>query len=350
MNNIKIEGKRIGLNSPVFLIAEAGVNHNGEINLAKRMIDIAEDLKVDAIKFQTFNADDLILKTVPKVEYQKASKTDKETFYDLIKKLEFTKNQFKELKQYCLKRNLIFLSTPFDQSSVNLLDELGISAFKVSSGDMNNYFLLKLICSKKKPILLSTGMATLEEVKSTISFIKSNGIQEIVLFQCTTNYPASYEELNLNVIDTYKKLFPNVILGFSDHSLGIEASIAAVIKGVKVIEKHFTLDKNMKGPDHRASLNPEELKSWVIAIRNVERSLGSSIKKPSKKEIEIRKIARKSIISSLNLEKGAILNTNNITVKRPEGGIPPNEFYKIIGKRVKKDILKDTIIHWEDIE
>ncbi|MFW9938512.1 MAG: N-acetylneuraminate synthase [Candidatus Thorarchaeota archaeon] len=348
--DIQIENKIIGKDSPIFLIAEAGVNHNGDITIAKKLIDLAAKAKVDAIKFQTFITEQLILKTTPKLEYQKNSMHDTEDFYKMLKKYELSRKDFKSLRNYCSEKGLIFLSTPFDKNSVELLEDLGISAYKVGSGDMNNFSLLKLICSKNKPILLSTGMANLKEVKESVDFIRLNKIEKLILFQCTTNYPASYEEINLNVIDTYQKTFPNTIIGFSDHSLGIEASIGAAAKGVKAIEKHFTLDKNMTGPDHKASLNPKELVEWVESIRNLEKSLGSFEKVPTRSEMDISKIAKKSIISSIYIKTGEKLKEENITTKRPGTGIPANEYYNLIGKKVVRDIPKDTILRWEDIE
>lgn len=350
MKDIHICEKIIGVNSPIFLIAEAGVNHNGDLSIAKRLIDIASEVKADAIKFQTFKAEELLLKNTSKVEYQKTNTDIKENFYEMIKKYEFTKEDFQSIVNYCKEKNIIFLSTPFDHSSVQWLEEFNVPAYKVGSGDMNNFPLLKLICSKRKPIFISTGMATLKEVKETIEFIRSNNIEEIVLFQCTTDYPTSLEDVNLNVIDTYKNEFSNLLIGFSDHSLGITASIGAAAKGVKVIEKHFTLDKEMKGPDHKASLDPKELKEWVEQIRALEKALGTFEKKPSKAELNIAKIARKSIVSIKTLNKGDVLNENNVAIKRPGDGISPVEFEKIIGKRVKRNISTDTVIYWEDLE
>ena len=350
MKKISIGNTEISLKSSIFLIAEAGVNHNGDINLAKKLIDIAANARVDAVKFQTYNSDSLILKSTSKVDYQKNKTDSNESFYDMLKRYELSNENFKELKIYCEKKGITFLSTAFDDLSVELLDLLQVPAYKIGSGDMNNFPLLKLICSKQKPILLSTGMATLEEVKDSVSFIIDNQIEEIVIFQCTTNYPAHYEEINLNVIGTFKKEFPEFLIGFSDHSLGIEASLGAAAKGVKVIEKHFTLDKNMEGPDHRASLDPDELMEWVIRIRNLEKALGSFKKFPSKNEKNIAKKARKSIVSTKNLEKGEVLTTKNISVKRPGLGISPKFFEECIGKKVKENIPIDSIIKWEDIE
>jgi N-acetylneuraminate synthase/N,N'-diacetyllegionaminate synthase len=350
MKDIHIYEKIIGINAPIFLIAEAGVNHNGDLSIAKRLIDVASEVKVDAIKFQTFKAEELLLKNTSKAKYQKINTDVSENFYEMIKRYEFTKEDFQSIVNYCKEKNIIFLSTPFDHSSVLWLEEFNVPAYKVGSGDMNNFPLLKLICSKRKPIFISTGMATLKEVKETLEFIRSNNIEEIVLFQCTTDYPTSLEDVNLNVIDTYKNEFSNLLIGFSDHSLGITASIGAAAKGVKVIEKHFTLDKEMKGPDHKASLDPKELKEWVEQIRALEKALGTFEKKPSKAELEIAKIARKSIVSIKALNKGDVLDETNIAVKRPGDGISPVEFEKIIGKRAKRNISTDTVIYWEDIE
>ncbi len=350
MKEISINGKKIGPESPIFLIAEAGVNHNGKLNLAKKMIDIALEAKVDAIKFQTFSTEKLLLKTTPKIKYQKENVEDQENFYDMLKKYELTIEDFKILYNYCKEIGLIFLSTPFDEISVKWLDNLNISAFKIGSGDMNNFPLLKLISSKKKPILLSTGMATLEEVIESVNFLKSNNVEDIVIFQCTTNYPSNYEEINLNVIDTYKKEFPNNIIGFSDHSLGFEASIGAAAKGVKVIEKHFTINKEMDGPDHKASLNPRELKEWVKHIRNLEKALGDYKKFPSKNEQEIAKIARKSIVTLSDLKEGDLIKKEDIDIKRPGYGISPKYFSSLIGKTIKRNVPKNSILFWEDVE
>ena len=349
MKEISINGKKIGQNYPIFLIAEAGVNHNGDINIAKKLIDIAVDAKVDAVKFQSFKTSKVLLKTVPKAEYAKKNKDDNESYYDMVKKLELNKENFRILKKYCTQKGIIFLSTPFDEVSVEWLEDIGITAYKISSTDLNNYILLKYICLKKKPILLSTGMSNMKEVKESVSFILSNNINKLVILQCTTNYPAEFEELNLNVIDTYKKEFPEHIIGFSDHSLGIEASIGAAAKGAKVIEKHFTLDKKLDGPDHKASLNPKELKDWVKGVRNVELALGSYEKLQSKAEFEIKKIARRSIVSKRDILAGKILNESDITAKRPSSGISPNRFMEVLGKKTKKAIPKNSIINWDDL-
>lgn len=348
--DIIIDGRCIGKESNVFLVAEVGVNHNGDIKIAEKLIDLAAEAKVDAIKFQTFITENLLLSTTPKAEYQKSSTIKDENFYEMVKKYELNKEDFKHLKDYCSQKGLIFLSTPFDEISVEWLEDLNVSAYKVGSGDMNNFPLLELICSKHKPILLSTGMANLEEVKESVKFIKERKIDDLVIFQCTTNYPSRYEDINLNVIDTYREEFPDILIGFSDHSQGIEASLGAVVKGARVIEKHFTLDKNMEGPDHLASLSPEELILWVQGIRNLEKALGSAVKNPTKEELEIAKIARKSVVTINDIQKGNIIELKDLAIKRPGTGIEPKNIDHVIGKKAKNHISKDSIIKFEDLE
>ena len=349
MNCIKVGDKMVGEDNPIFLIAEAGVNHNGSLSIARSLVDIAADSGVDAIKFQTYKTEKLILRSTEKASYQQSNVKKEESFYEMLKKYELTEGDFKILKEYCDEKGLLFLSTPFDSSSVELLENLNVPAYKIGSGDMNNFPLIKVVCSKGKSILLSTGMATLEEVRESVQFIKNNSVEEIVIFQCTTSYPTKLEDVNLNVIDLYKSEFPNEIIGFSDHSQGITASLGAVAKGAKVIEKHFTLDKEMEGPDHKASLDPTELRKWVNEIRNLEKALGSNKKTLLKSEVELSKIARKSIVSIKDLKKGEILSEDNIGIKRPGTGISPKEFEKIIGRSINKDILKDSVIFWEDV-
>lgn len=350
LKEFSIEGRKIGRKRPIFLIAEAGVNHNGKISLAKKMVDIASNAEVDAIKFQTYFVEELILEKTPKVEYQKTNKDDNENFYDLLKSLALTSDEFLELKNYCNKKGLVFLSTPFDFKSLDLLDKLNVSAYKIGSGDMNNFPLIEKICSKEKPILVSTGMATMKEVRELVSFIEEHHNYEFILLQCTSNYPTPIRDINLNVIDTYKSEFPDIIIGFSDHSLGLVASLGAAAKGVKVIEKHFTLDKNMEGPDHKASLDPSELKDWVQCIRKLEDALGKSEKKPSEKELEVAKVARKSIVSLRKIPKGKSISRDDVSIKRPGYGISPKHYEEIIKKRAKNDIPENSILRWKDLE
>lgn len=349
MISIRINNKTIGMNSPAFIIAEIGVNHNGDIELGKKLIDIASKAKVDAVKFQTFKSEELMLENTPKVEYQKKNTKDDENLFDIIKKCELTKKDFIILKDYALKKDLIFLSTPYDKSSIELLENINVPLYKVSSGDLNNYLLLNEIAKTRKPIIISTGMATMKEIRNTVAFLKEKEVRNLIIMQCTTNYPAKFNELNLNVLRTFKKEFPDHIIGFSDHSLGFIASVSAVAMGAKIIEKHITLDKNLDGPDHKASLDPKELVELVKSIRKIEKALGSYIKEPSNIEKEHLKLGRKSIVLKKALRAGEELTEDNITVKRPSGGISPENYYKIIGKRLKIDKSKNSILNLEDI-
>jgi N-acetylneuraminate synthase/N,N'-diacetyllegionaminate synthase len=346
---IKVGHKLIGDYQPCFIIAEAGVNHNGDIELAKRLIDVAKDVGVDAVKFQTFKVENLVTRDAPKVNYQIQNTKSNESQYDMLKSLELSEDDFKELYDYAKKKNIIFLSTPFDFESVDLLDELGVPAFKVSSADLTNLPLLEYIAEKGKPILLSTGMGCLGEIEEAIATIKNTGNDDIILLHCVTNYPAKFESLNLRAIQTLKEAF-KLPVGFSDHSLGIYAPIAAVALGAVVIEKHFTLNKNLPGPDHKASLEPKELEEMVKAIRLIEKALGNGIKKPSIEEEKIKKVVRRSIVAKVNIPKGSVITKDMIAIKRPGMGLPPKYYREIIGKRARRDIKADELIYWWDIE
>jgi sialic acid synthase SpsE len=294
--SIRIGNKFIGEDQPVFIIAEAGVNHNGQFELAKEMVDVAARANVDAIKFQTFKTEDLVTKTAPKAEYQKGDNESESNQIDLLKKLELPLEKMQELKVYCEMNNLIFLSTPFDFGSADFLEELGVDAFKVGSGDFDNYFFLDHLIQKNKPILISSGMADIAEVRETVEFFKHYDFTQYALFQCTSSYPTPYESVNLRVIETYRTEFPNIIVGFSDHSPGDLLGAVAVGLGAKVIEKHFTLDQSMEGPDQKASLNPEQLDSYVAKIRIAEQALGSSEKFLTDVEKNVKEVARKSVV------------------------------------------------------
>jgi len=303
----------INTSKRVFIIAEAGVNHNGSLDLAYQLIDVAKDAGADAVKFQTFKAENVVSKLADKAEYQKKTTGSDKSQLEMIKKLEISFEDFIKLKKYCDKKGIMFLSTPFDHQSIDFLHDL-IDIYKIPSGEIINYPYLKHIASKNKPIIMSTGMANLGEVEEAINTIKKiNSKAKISLLHCTTNYPTPYEEVNLKAMQTLAAAF-KLPVGYSDHTLGIEVPIAAVAMGAKIIEKHFTLDKNLSGPDHKASLEPGELKEMVKAIRNIEKSLGDGIKKPNKSEIEIMKVARKSIVASKNIKKGEIFAKTNISV------------------------------------
>lgn len=320
------------------IIAEVGVNHNGSIIIAKKLIDVAEDCGADAVKFQTFTAEKLVRFNAEKAAYQKETSGTDETQFNMIKKLELDVVAHEELIDYCAKKGILFLSSPFDLDSIDLLAELGLEIIKIPSGEIVNLPYLEKIGKLKKRIILSTGMADLGEIKNALDVLISSGTEksDITVLHCNTEYPTPYEDVNLNAMATIKKAF-GVKVGYSDHTLGIEVPIAAVALGAEAIEKHFTLDKNMKGPDHKASLEPNELKAMVNGIRNIEKALGDGIKKPSKSEKKNIDVVRKSIVAIKPIKKGEIFNEENIGVKRPGTGISPMKWYEVIGKTAKKD-------------
>ena len=337
--------------SKVFIIAEAGVNHNGDIKLAKRLIDVAVEAGANAVKFQTFKAEEVISEYAPMAEYQKRNLGQEESQLEMVKKLELTYKDFEELKEHCNKKGIMFMSTPFDVKSARFLKDLGLGIFKIPSGEITNYPLLKEIGSYRKKIVLSTGIADLGEIEDALDVLIENGTkrEDITVLHCNTEYPTPFEDVNLKAMLTIKEAF-KVNVGYSDHTLGIEIPIAAVALGATVIEKHFTLDKNLPGPDHKASLKPHELKSMVKAIRNIEKALGSGIKKPSKSEVKNIDIVRKSIVAKRNIKKGETLTEENITTKRPGNGINPMNWNKIIEKKAYIDIPKDKPLSFGDID
>jgi N,N'-diacetyllegionaminate synthase len=331
-----------------FIIAEAGVNHNGSLEIAKRLIDAAKSTGADAIKFQTFKADRLVSKSAEKAVYQKMTSDKNESQYSMLKKLELTKSDHLSLIRYCHKKRMQFLSSAFDEKSADLLDNLGVKVFKIPSGEITNIPYLRHLGRKNKPLIISTGMATLGEVENAIETIYSTGNNNLTLLHCVSEYPAPYREINLNAMITLREAF-KLPVGYSDHTSGIEISIAAVALGAVIIEKHFTLDKDMEGPDHRASLEPSEFHEMVKSIRNVDHSLGDGKKKPAPCEKINIPIVRKSLVSIKKIEKGEILSKNNIAVKRPGHGIQPEDLYKIIGRTVKVTIKPDQVITWDKL-
>ena len=329
----------------VFIVAEAGVNHNGDINLAKKLIDIAVKAGADAVKFQTFKTELCVSKNAKKASYQEENTDKEESQFDMIKKLELNENMHKELIAYCKQKNITFLSTPFDSDSIKLLDELGLSTFKIPSGEITNLPYLRQIGGLNKKIILSTGMANLGEVEAAIDVLVKSGTkrENISLLHANTQYPTPMEDVNLKAMITLKNAF-GLEVGYSDHTLGIEVDIAAVAMGAKIIEKHFTLDKSMPGPDHKASLEPDELAAMVEAIRNIELALGDGLKHFSKSESENIKIARKSIVAKRDIKKGEIFSEQNICVKRPGDGINPMRWDEVIGQISQKDYKQDELI------
>lgn len=335
----------------VFIIAEAGVNHNGCLKLAKKLVDAAVEAKVNCIKFQTFISEELVTKEAQKAQYQKDNHiSNSSSQLEMLKKLELSQNEHYELFTYCNKNNIQFLSTPFDLKSIDFLYSLKLGIWKISSGDITNYPFLKKIGSYNQKIILSTGMANIDEINEALKILVCGGTEKekISLLHCTTEYPTPFSEVNLMAMQTLKNIF-NINIGYSDHTLGIEIPIAAVALGAKIIEKHFTLDRKMEGPDHKASLEPFELKEMVKCIRNVEKSIGDGIKKPTKSELKNIPIVRKSIHISKNILKDHIIEHNDLIMKRPGDGISPMNYEKIVGKAVVKDLYINHKLTWEDL-
>jgi len=327
------------------IIAEAGVNHNGDTGMAYRLIDAAKDAGADYIKFQTFKAEKVISRFAKKANYQKKETGLEESQLEMVKKLELDKKSHIELIGYCNQSGIKFLSTPFDLESITLLDQLGLKIFKVPSGEITNYPYLKEIAKYNKRVLLSTGMATLGDIENALDVLTKNGTdyEKITILHCNTEYPTPYEDVNLRAMQTIHQAF-KLPVGYSDHTLGIEAPIAAVALGATVIEKHFSLDRNLPGPDHKASLEPDELKAMVSSIRNIEKALGDGVKKISPSEQKNINIARKSITAARDIKKGEIFASENITTKRPGDGISPMRWNEIIGRRAIKDFEIDEKI------
>lgn len=326
-----------------YIIAEAGVNHNGDFELAKKMILEGKKAGVDAVKFQTFIAGNLVSSNAKKADYQMKSTDSKESQQDMLKKLELSFQEFSLLKKYAEELSLDFISTPFDEVSVDFLDTLNMPFWKIPSGEITNLPYLLKISKTQKPIILSTGMCTLEEIGEALNIFAHYNREDIILLHCNTEYPTPFQDVNLNAMQTLKEKF-HVKVGYSDHTQGIEVPIAAVALGAAVIEKHFTLDKKMSGPDHKASLEPDELKAMVKAIRNIETALGNGEKQPSESEKKNRVVARKSIVAKKDIKKGDIFTEENITTKRPGNGISPMEWFKVLGRIAEKDFQRDELI------
>ncbi len=334
MSNIRLGKYTIGNNNPCFIIAEAGSNHNGDINQAKKLVDIAVEAGVDAVKFQTFTGDKLFAKSHPANE--------------IVKKYEFKLEWHREIKEYCDNKGIMFITTPFQKDAVDLLEELGVEAYKVASGDMNYYSLLDYISSTGKPVILATGMAYMDEVKEAVNRIKQGKTQEIAVLHCISNYPPKDEDINLNVLKTMNEEL-DIPIGFSDHSMGITVPVAAVAMGAKIIEKHFTISRGLEGMDHFYALEPQELKQMVDEIRKVEKAIGNGAKAPVKAEYAERHYARRGIIAAYNLKTGDIIEEKHLDHVRPLNGIDSKYYKEIIGRKVNKDLEKDKAICWEDL-
>lgn len=327
----------------VCIIAEAGVNHNGSFELAKKMVDAAKEAGVDYVKFQTFNPKKLVSKFAEKAEYQKETTGASESQLEMLQKLTLTNDNFLNLKKYCDSIGIGFISTPFDLESIAFLETFDMDFWKVPSGEVTNLPYLEAIAKTGRKVIMSTGMCDVEDIIAAVKALEDNGTKEIELLHCNTQYPTPFKDVNLNAILTIKKATAKKV-GYSDHTLGIEVPIAAVALGAEIIEKHFTLNKTMEGPDHRASLNPTELKTMVDAIRNIEQALGDSNKVVSPSETANKAVARKSIVASRDIKHGEILSAENLTTKRPGNGVSPMKWYEVVGTKAVRDFKEDEII------
>lgn len=327
----------------VFIIAEAGVNHNGSLALAKKLVDAAKEAGADCVKFQTFIAGNIVSKSAVKADYQKRETSAEESQHDMLKKLELSFDEFIELNAYCKEKEIEFFSTAFDNESIEFLDGLGMSRWKIPSGDITNLPYLVKIAQLNQPVILSTGMSTMMDIEKAVSALQDHGAGELTVLHCTTEYPTPYRDVNLMAMLTIKEKF-GLDVGYSDHTKGVEVAVAAVALGATVIEKHFTLDRTMEGPDHKASLEPKELKAMVDAIRHIEVAMGSGIKNPANSELKNMEIARKSILAKKKIIKGEILTQDNLIVKRPGSGISPMKWFEVLGQVAIKDFEEDELI------
>lgn len=325
------------------IIAEAGVNHNGKIELAKQLAKTAKECGADMVKFQTAKLDSLVSKYAVMAEYQKKNIGEEMSQKEMLKKLLLTYKEFEELAEYCKEIEISFLSTPFDLDSIDFLEHLGCTMWKIPSGEITNLPYLEKIASTRKKVLLSTGMCTLEEVSDAFYLLKQKGVNDITVLHCTTQYPTLYQEVNLKAMLTMQETFQCKI-GYSDHTKGIEIPIAAVAMGATVIEKHFTLDRTMEGPDQKASLEPQELKEMIAAIRKIEKAMGNGMKQPVEAELLNKEVARKSIVAATKIKKGELFTTKNLTTKRPGNGISPMKWYEVLGTKAIRDFKEDELI------
>ena len=326
----------------VLIIAEAGVNHNGSLELAYRLVDAAKSAGADCVKFQTFKTEKLVSRIAEKAKYQKKTTGDNSQ-KNMLKALELSFNDFSKLKEYCDKVGICFISTPFDLDSIEFLNSLDMPFWKIPSGEITDLPYLLALAKTKKPVILSTGMCEMYEIESAIRILKENGTKDIKLLHCNTEYPTPFEDVNLRAMETMRETF-NLEVGYSDHTEGIEVSIAAVTLGASIIEKHFTLDRNMKGPDHKASLEPDELAAMIQGIRHIEKAIGDGIKAPSASEEKNKTAARKSIVAKKAIKHGDIFCEENLTVKRPGNGISPMRWFEVIGKKATRDYAEDELI------
>lgn len=332
-----------------YIIAEIGVNHDGDVAVAREMIDVAADAGADAVKFQTFSADRLVTADARKASYQDQNDPRAgESQHAMLQRLELSEDELIACREHCLKRDIEFLSTPFDEDSADLLMDVGVKGFKVSSGDLTNIPLLEHLARKGLPIIVSTGMGDMDEVREAVEAIRAAGNPPLALLHCVSNYPAAPEDCNLSAIDTLARAF-EIPVGWSDHTLGDTIALAAIARGASILEKHYTLDTNRAGPDHKASLMPEELKALITGIRTVEAAIGDGIKQPKPSEMDTAKVARRSLVAARDIKPGEAITAEMITRKRPGTGLKPNAIHQVLGRKAKNAIAIDTLIGLEDL-
>ena len=346
---IQICENKIGKGQPVFIIAEAGVNHNNDLTIAKEMIDLACEYKANAVKFQTFRADRLVSSETPKVKYQLINTNEAESHYEMIKKLELSEKMHTELINYCKEKSIIFISTPYSYEDAKYLNDIGVEIFKTASSDLVDLQMHEFIASTGKPVIVATGMSPLGEVEQTINIYRKYNHDQVVLLHATSNYPSQNVNLNIRSMTTLQNSF-GCIVGYSDHSLGYTAAIASCALGASIIEKHFTLNRGMEGPDHQSSCEPGELKELIEKIRECEVILGDPWKKVTDEEQDIRKINRKSFVAATDISSGDEFNWSTLRLKRPCSGILPYQKDELFGRKANRDIFKDTVIKFSDIE
>ena len=348
MKTVFIQSRPIGKNNSCFIIAEAGVNHNGDFSMAKKLVDTAVKVGADAIKFQTYKAERFVSENAHRAVYQTDSTGD-ESQLEMLKKYELSDEEFKELADYANSKGIVFLSTPFDIQSAELLHEIGVGAFKIGSGDLTDLPLLKKVASWGTPMIISTGMSTIEEIEESLHAVKKGGCNEVILLHCTSSYPVRPKDANISLIPVLRDRF-NLHTGFSDHTKSTVIPAAAVALGAVIIEKHFTLDNDLPGPDHKMSLNSQEFREMIDNIREIEVALGDGVKKITEEEKGIMNVARKSIVAAFEIPKNTVIIREMLSVKRPGTGLPPCEIDKIIGKKTIRKIQKDSLIKWVDLQ
>jgi N-acetylneuraminate synthase/N,N'-diacetyllegionaminate synthase len=343
---VEIGGRRVGPGYPTFVIAEAGVNHNGDLDLARQLIDAAVEAKADAVKFQTFITEESISPAAPQAAYQRENTGKTESMFDMVKRLELPFEAFAELNDHCLKREIVFLSSPFDVQSVDVLDRLNVPVFKIASGEITNLPFLEYVGARHRPIILSTGMSYLEEVETALRTIEHTGNSPVILLHCVSNYPAAPSDVNLRAMETMSRAF-QLPVGYSDHTTGVDVALAAVALGACIIEKHFTLDNNLPGPDHRASLEPNELHALVQGIRRVDLALGDGRKVPADSELDTARVARRSLMAAENITAGTRISRKMIAAKRPGTGISPAKLTLILGRKAVVDVAAGSMLTME---